>query len=59
MYSYEIFEIEGGYGFHIERDGTVTISQEFKPGAGGFVRMSEVEAQEEAVLIIGRLNDGN
>lgn len=59
MYESELFEIEGGYGFNIMRDGTVEIHQEFKPGASGFIRMTRNEAEQEAQEIIGRLTNGN
>lgn len=59
MYEIEFFEIEGGYGFNIMRDGTIEIHQEFKPSSSGFVRMTKSEAEQEAGLIIRRLESGN
>jgi len=44
-YEIEIFEVEGGYGFKILKDGIPIIIQEFKPFSEGFQKMTREEAE--------------
>lgn len=55
MYTYELFEIEDGYGFVILMDGSITIRQEYQPDVDGFVIMDEATAVLYANTLIGRI----
>jgi len=55
MYEYELFEVDGGYGFKILIDGIVFQEQPYKPRVEGFVAMTESEAIGEATGTIERL----
>lgn len=55
MYTYELFEIEDGYGYDIIYDGNIIIHQEYEPSLSGFVIMTKEVAEENAIVIIKRL----
>ena len=55
MYTFQTYEVDGGYGFRIMADGNVIIIQDFKPDEPGFVPMTFEEAQSGANTVLERL----
>lgn len=55
MYTYEIYNVDGGYAFNIMCDGNVIITQEYLPDAEGYVAMTENQATHNAKTIINRI----
>jgi hypothetical protein len=49
---YEVYAIEGGFGYRILNDGLVVIDQPFNPNMQGFVRFTESEANDKALAYI-------
>ena len=45
MTTYELYEIDGGWGYRVLVDGSAVVDQPFKPEVQGFVRMTEAEAE--------------
>lgn len=43
-YTYEIYEVEGGFGYRILQCGNAIIVQDFNPYMSGFAPMTEEEA---------------
>jgi len=52
--TYRIVDTPGwGYGYVVESaDGTFSVTQDYKPGVAGFVRMNQAEAQAFAQQLI-------
>lgn len=55
MYTYELFEIENGYGFNILCDGSIIIKQEYMPDVDGYIIMTFDEAKEFANILLARI----
>ena len=55
MYTYELFEISGGFGFNILRDGNTVITQEYQPDTDGFTIMDEETAIFYGNTILARM----
>ena len=55
MYTFQTYEVDGGYGFCIMADGNVIITQDFKPDEPGFVPMTFEEAEFGANAVLERL----
>ena len=55
MYTYELFEVNDGFGFNILRDGNSVISQIYQPDTGGFILMDEETAISYANVILLRM----
>lgn len=55
MYTYTLYEFNGGYGFTIENDGSPCITQDYMPDVEGNVIMTEEEAIYWTGVIIARL----
>ena len=55
MYTYELLEIENGYGFNILCDNNVIIKQDYMPDADGYVIMSSDEAEKYANIFLIRV----
>ena len=48
QYTYELFEVEDGYGYDIIYDFNVLIHQEYEPSLSGYVVMTKEVAEENA-----------
>ena len=55
QYTYELFEVEDGYGYDIIYDFNVLIHQEYEPSLSGYVVMTKEVAEENAKEVIKRL----
>lgn len=55
MYTYTLYPVETGFGYHILNDDSVIISQDYAPDLSGFVVMSESQAIQSAQEVIVRL----
>ena len=55
MLTYELFPIEGGFGFKILQDGNTIIYQEYSPDRDGFNIMTEEEATLMASIVLERV----
>ena len=55
MYTYELFEVNDGFGFNILRDGNPVISQMYQPDTDGFIVMDEETAISYANIILLRM----
>lgn len=58
MYSYQLFEVAGGFGYEISNGGVPVIHQEFHPDLPGDQLMDEATAREQAEIVFGRLSVG-
>ncbi len=54
-----VFEVEGRWQYEIYQDGVPFIKQDFNPGAGGFLPMTEEEANTLAEEILRRMQNGS
>ena len=54
QYTYELFEVEKGYGYNIVYDYNVLIHQEYEPSLSGYVVMTKEVAEENAKEVIKR-----
>lgn len=55
MYTYELFEVEKGYGYNIVYDYSVLVHQEYEPSLSGYITMTKEVAIENANIVIKRL----
>ena len=55
MYTYELFEVEKGYGYNIVYDYNVLVHQEYEPSLSGYITMTKEVAIENANIVIKRL----
>lgn len=58
MYEYELFDVDGGYGFRIKVGDSIVQEQPYKPRMSGFEPMTEAEAIAEATETIRRMTNG-
>ena len=55
MLKYELFSVEGGFGYRILLDGNTIVQQDYAPDKPGFVVMTSEEAVFEAQVVIARI----
>lgn len=55
MYTYELYIVENGFGFKILCNGSLIITQDYKPNVNGYIVMTEEEAINEAKDVLNRL----
>ena len=55
MLKYELFPVEGGFGYRILSDGNTIVQQDYAPDKPGFVAMTSEEAASEAQIVIARI----
>ena len=55
MLKYELFPVEGGFGYRILSDGNTIVQQDYAPDEPGFVVMTSEEAASEAQIVIARI----
>ena len=55
MYTYELFNINDGFGYNVLCENNIIINQEHEPDLEGFKIMSKERAEENAKIIISRI----
>lgn len=55
MYTYELFNINDGFGYNVLCENNIIINQEYEPDLEGFKIMSKERAEENAKIIISRI----
>lgn len=55
MLTFSTYESAYGVGYRIYQNGLLVIDQPFKPGAPGFVGMTQAEAEEHAAADIAAM----
>jgi len=53
----EIYAVENGFGYKVLQDGAPAIIQDCVPGAEGFVRMTEKQANDLADEIVKKIKE--
>lgn len=54
-YTYELFEVENGFGYNILCSDSIIITQKYAPDLSGFIVMTNEQAIENANIVIDRL----
>lgn len=56
MYSYQLFAVDGGFGYRILNGETPVVVQDIDPEASGHVVMDEARAIACAEVVLARMN---